>query len=177
VAVVGGWALGSVRQLPSKTPVYGTLVGLVNVRHAAFGGELVAKVSEQLQRALQERSALDTKLLLRFTAELANARVVPPGDVLALFEQLLASSAEIDDAQQHSDLAFYAYLVLITLPFVALTLQRELPEGLDRLLRTLQRYVQAHKCTVNPLLLVFPEPDSVRSLAVAPLVLVHRSQH
>lgn len=149
-----------ITQLPVKTPVYGTLVGLINAKNADFGREVVSKVGERLQQALHDRSALDVKLLTRFLAELVNAHVLPAADLVALFDLLLASAAELDDSLQHSDLEHYAYVVLITIPFVAATLLRDLPDELDRLLRTLQRYVDAHKCPINPLTLVYPDPEA-----------------
>jgi hypothetical protein len=158
------WAEGSITQLPVKTPVYGTLVGLINAKNADFGREVVSKVGERLQQALHDRSALDVKLLTRFLAELVNAHVLPAADLVALFDLLLASAAELDDSLQHSDLEHYAYVVLITIPFVAATLLRDLPDELDRLLRTLQRYVDAHKCPINPLTLVYPDPEVLHLL-------------
>jgi nuclear cap-binding protein subunit 1 len=153
------WAEGSITQLPVKTPVYGTLVGLINAKNADFGREVVSKAGERLQQALHDRNVLDVKLLTRFLAELVNAHVLPAADLVALFDLLLASAAELDDSLQHSDLEHYAYVVLITIPFVAATLLRDLPDELDRLLRTLQRYVDAHKCPINPLTLVYPDPE------------------
>jgi nuclear cap-binding protein subunit 1 len=149
-----------------KTPVYGTLVGLINAKNADFGRDVVSKAGERLQQALHDRSALDVKLLTRFMAELVNAHVLTASDLVAFFDLLLASSTELDDSLQHSDLEHYAYLVLITLPFVASVLLRDLPDELDRLLRTLQRYVDAHKCPVNPLTLVYPDPEAPLSTHV-----------
>jgi nuclear cap-binding protein subunit 1 len=141
-----------------KTPVYGTLVGLINAKNADFGKDVVNRAGERLQQALNERNALDVKLLTRFVAELVNAHVVAAGDLLGLFELLLASASS--EAGLHSDLEYYAYVILITLPFAAHALLRDLPaSGLEDLLSTLHRYVHTHKSPVNPLLLVYPEPQ------------------
>lgn len=140
--------------------MYGTLVGLVNAKNAEFGKDVVTKVGERLQQALNQRSVLDVKLLLRFIAELVNAHVVSAADLLALLELLLSSAA---DTEEHSDLEHYVYFVLITLPFAASALHRDLAEGLDRVLRTLQSYVSTHKGPVNPLLLVYATTEEVHA--------------
>lgn len=159
----------SVTQLPVKGPVYGTLVGLVNAKNTDFGAEVVANVGERLQQALNERSVLDAKLLIRFVAELVNAHVVPPAGLIALFDLLLASAA---DTEEHSDLGHYAYFILAALPFAAPTLTRDLPSDLDRVLRVLQGYVASHKGPVDSILLVYPfTTDQVQRAQIVPLLM------
>lgn len=63
-------------QLSTQTPIYGTLVGLLNVKEKEFGQKVIRAASLSLQDMLGLGRYVNAKLLLRFFGELANARVL-----------------------------------------------------------------------------------------------------
>ena len=91
------YLLECVAALPAKTPVYGTLVGLLNAKDAAFGEDLLGAAAARLRAALGELpvrgAALRVRLLLRFLGCLANSRAVQPASLCALLAGLLAAAA------------------------------------------------------------------------------------
>ncbi|KAL6042364.1 Nucleic acid dioxygenase ALKBH1 [Balamuthia mandrillaris] len=79
-----------IANLPVKAGVYGTLVGLINTKDAAFGKEVVARVMSALQQGLDGKDAPSVKCHLRFLAELVNANVILPTSFLDVVQPLLA---------------------------------------------------------------------------------------
>ena len=111
----------SVRKLPTKTAVYGTLVGLINTTDPEFGQQVVDMAMQELQECLDNGVGSGCKLLLRFLAELVQANVVPPADLLRIFNELIEAGADFERSKHNCD--FYVYLVVITLPYVGHQLQ------------------------------------------------------
>ena len=90
----GDWVvkliLKCVCKLGSKVPVYGTLVGLVNVDLPEFGRKVVNAVHEQLELAANVDDFLAMKLLLRMSAELCNSGVLYQSGLIGLLHDFLA---------------------------------------------------------------------------------------
>ena len=154
----------SVTQLPVKTPVYGTLVGLMNVKNFDFGKEVVHRLGAELEVALQKADTKSIKLLLRFLAELANANVVLPSALLSIFDQMLVSVGEnkgdeVILGQRRSD--FFVYAILSTLPYAGRELADRNPEELDRVLDTIEAYLSKRSSAVNAVVAVY-DTEEVR---------------
>ncbi len=143
----------SVTQLPVKTPVYGTLVGLINAKNVDFGKDVVERVSANLESALAKRDIMQVKMLLRFLAELTNAHVLAVPSLISLVNQL------IDRAHSSANGHFYVYAVLMMLPFVGAYLSRHFPQDLQRLIMALESYLADHKFPVNPLIAPYPTQE------------------
>lgn len=92
--------------LPTKTSVYGTLVGLLNTKAPEFGreacvlmslltgGKVVGRIYDELVVALKRNEFYNIKYLVRFLCELVNARVVLSKSVFSLLEKLLTDGRQ-----------------------------------------------------------------------------------
>jgi len=86
----------SIIDLPMKTAVYGTLVGLLNARQYHSCGSLVRETTIAMQEALENGKWRDVKLLARFFAELVNANVILPTAFLDAMNDLLGVLDEMN---------------------------------------------------------------------------------
>eukprot|EP01122_Echinamoeba_exundans_P002165 TRINITY_DN12125_c0_g1_i1.p1 TRINITY_DN12125_c0_g1~~TRINITY_DN12125_c0_g1_i1.p1 ORF type:complete len:872 (+),score=214.43 TRINITY_DN12125_c0_g1_i1:65-2680(+) len=112
-----------VAALPTKTPLFGTFVGLVSADVVTFSDDVMRKLNDELVAGFQRRDYHGVKYLVRFAAELHNARVIS-ANLLGGLLTLLASALPQTDADmqaignpQHA-VDFLAYLVMTTLVFV-----------------------------------------------------------
>ncbi len=133
--------------------MYGTLVGLINVKNPDFGKEVVERASTNLESALSKRDIMQAKMLLRFLAELTNAHVLAAPSLISLTNQFLDHA--INSANSH----FYVYAVLMMLPYVGAHLSRHFPQDLQRLIAALESYLADHKFPVNPLVAPYPTQE------------------
>ena len=78
-----------VHWLQPKTPVYGTLVGLLNAADDEFGAAVATRTQHELQRALNDHAPVHIRGLVRFVAALLNARVLATAPAVELLETLL----------------------------------------------------------------------------------------
>jgi nuclear cap-binding protein subunit 1 len=160
-----------VRELSLKTPVYGTLVGLLNVKNADFGREITQRTGNELEAALRRGDGESVKLLVRFIGELANANVVPSSAVVAVFDQLLAPAAAFagsgDEAtataQKRADL--FIYIILSVLPYTANNLADRCPDDLERMLDTIKLYLAKRSTAVLSAVAVY-EAEEVRLVLI-----------
>lgn len=83
--------LRSVIQIPSRTTIYTTVIGLINAKNTALCGAYLERATQQLKAALRSGEFETALTLIRSFADLANARVVSPNSVLRLFEALLSA--------------------------------------------------------------------------------------
>ena len=102
--------------IPTKTPIYGTLVGHISLRSPTFGGEVVEKMHEELQNTLKNQEFTKFKLLVRFACELVNASVLEIASLVELFDTLLEVTEEKSFPQSRSD--YFISVVLNSLPWV-----------------------------------------------------------
>ena len=132
--------LKCVSKLGSKIPVYGTLVGLVNVDVPDFGRKMINAVHERLEEAATNDDFLTQKLLLRMSAELCNSGVLYQSGLLGLLHDYLAVCADANAHQRRRDLC--AWLVMATLPYCCERLRQDKREQLEDLHSTLHDYVK-----------------------------------
>lgn len=106
----------SVIALCVKTPVYGTLIGFLNVKDREFGQEIVERTGEKLQDSLNDVKFNETKMLVRLLAELVKNNVLLPSSLMELLQQFVDVAKEDSGSVHRSD--YYMYLTLSALPWV-----------------------------------------------------------
>eukprot|EP00005_Dracoamoeba_jomungandri_P013753 CAMPEP_0174265190 /NCGR_PEP_ID=MMETSP0439-20130205/25516_1 /TAXON_ID=0 /ORGANISM="Stereomyxa ramosa, Strain Chinc5" /LENGTH=793 /DNA_ID=CAMNT_0015351511 /DNA_START=36 /DNA_END=2417 /DNA_ORIENTATION=- len=153
-----------VKLLPVKIPVYGTLVGLLNVKNFDFGKDVVRQCSIELEKAFMEGNNKNIKYLIRFLGELLNANVILPAALLSLFEEMLSVVPE-DAAMESSNLteaptskgrsSLFAYVIMITLPYVGQRLFSRHPDELEHIIENLSLYLSKSRKVMNPAVTVY----------------------
>lgn len=143
--------------LPGKAAVYGTLVGLLNPRHPHLAARVVRGACAAVTAALEGGDALALRQLLRFLAELANARAVAHAQVLAAFGRVCEASGVGGGGAGAAPAAptaadAVAYAVLTALPSAARAAADEAPEGLAALLERVGRHAGARPSSYGPFL-------------------------
>eukprot|EP00033_Pygsuia_biforma_P000793 GCRY01000925.1.p1 GENE.GCRY01000925.1~~GCRY01000925.1.p1 ORF type:complete len:901 (+),score=278.07 GCRY01000925.1:95-2797(+) len=160
--------LQCVVDLPVKSPVYGTLVGLLNKRAPEFGNDFCAELSQSINTALAEGAFSRVKLLMRFLAELVNAEVVYSSGILAYLNEFvdtaqrsieLLHASDVPDGlrnphRQRADT--YVYLALITLPWAGKCLALHKQEELEKLWTRINDYMLSRGNILIPGLLCYP---------------------
>ncbi|RWS22514.1 nuclear cap-binding protein subunit 1-like protein [Leptotrombidium deliense] len=140
-------------ELPEKTCIYSTLVGLLNVKNYKFGGEivelLVAHFKEYLKTCKWERA----RILVRFFGDLVNCHVISSGSLMSLFESLVDVTIEDNIPQTRSD--FFVYSVLSALPLVGKELYEKKEQDLEQLLNTIENYISKRSKTHHTALRVW----------------------
>lgn len=140
---VADFVLTAAGQLSLQTPVYATLVGLLNARDEDFGAKVVKGAAVRLEAMIRQGRWVNAKLVLRFVAELVNARVVQAegdGSLGELLTTLLGPLGASDDVVAPGRKDLYLYLVVSVLPWVWEALAKEWPDGLPALLETVFAY-------------------------------------
>ena len=140
---VADFVLTAAGQLSLQTPVYATLVGLLNARDEEFGAKVVKGGAVRLDAMIRQGRWVNAKLVLRFLAELVNARVVKAegeGSLGELLTTLLGPLNEPDETVPPARKDLYLYLVVSVLPWVWDALAKEWPDGLPALLETAFAY-------------------------------------
>lgn len=138
--------LTAAAQLSMQTPVYATLVGLLNAREEEFGAKVVQGATERLDAMIRKGRWVNAKLLLRFFCELVNARVVKAEGVGSLGELLTALLRPVEEpAVPMGRKDLYCHLVLSVLPWAWDALAKEWPDGLPKLLETAFAHAAARK--------------------------------
>ncbi|KAJ1989205.1 Nuclear cap-binding protein subunit 1 [Dimargaris cristalligena] len=135
---------GAITELPFKTEVYATLVGLLNARQPDIGQAIVTMAWEQLLTSAKElRRWKVVKLWLRFFALLVPVRVVSRETVVQMLWTFLNAVMRDDASLQDLKRAdTFVFLVQVTLPYLGQELDPTPSGDLDRILSTLQQYVE-----------------------------------
>lgn len=137
-----------------KTTIYSTLVGIINARKYNIGEEVVDMIVEDLKSALNSQDFEKAKNLVRFLADLVNSKVVTAGSLLGLFDTFITiTDAANDNPQLRSD--WCVYTVLAALPWVGRELHAEKPQELERLLESIEGYMNKRNTVYLPALQVW----------------------
>eukprot|EP00741_Cyanophora_paradoxa_P023530 tig00021589_g22732.t1 len=106
--------------LPTKTPVYGALVGLLNSRQPTFGQRFVSRLQGALQEAFDGNEYQKLKLLVRFAGELVKGHALHMHSLFDLFEDMVSETAG-EDGRGAGPSAVrqdaFAYIVMLTIPW------------------------------------------------------------
>jgi len=129
--------------LPTKTPVYGTLVGLLNARSFDFGRDLVQKLSVKLQENITNQTHLDeVRMLLRFVGELTKAKVIPASNLITLMNEILRVVREaVDDTRKKRRSDYYCFVLLSMIPWVAKELEEKESQEFNTLLSNIESFL------------------------------------
>jgi len=155
-----------VRGLQPKTPIYGTLCGLLALTEPQFGVDIVAELQRDLQEALDDHATFSIRGCCRFAVELANARVAKAESALDLLDTLLAVRNEPDVLPARAE--WFACVVLDCLALGGATFSQQAPERLSRLLEGVRGFDAARRAagaTTTPALLL-PYGASTRAAEV-----------
>ncbi|KAI1301384.1 Nuclear cap-binding protein subunit 1 [Halotydeus destructor] len=128
-----------IAELPEKTGIYSTLVGLINAKNFGFSGEIVESLVKNFKDYMKAYEWVKARSLVRFFADLANCHVITAGSLLNLFESLVEVTMEDNIPQVRSD--YYIFSVLSALPWVGKELSEKKASELDQLLSTIENYI------------------------------------
>ncbi|KAG6549752.1 hypothetical protein Mapa_008732 [Marchantia paleacea] len=149
-----------VEELPHKDPLYGTLVGLINLENTEFVDKVVTQAHDSLQAALDSGNCNKIRILMRFLTTLMSSNVIAPGSLIEVFETLVSSAATTIDEdggnpswQPRAD--FYVFCILSSLPWGGLELAERVPEDLERVLAGVEAYLTLRKRNAGSALSVF----------------------
>ncbi|KAK9733491.1 hypothetical protein RND81_04G071200 [Saponaria officinalis] len=144
------YLLQCAEQLPHKAPLYGTLVGLMNLENEEFGKRIIERTHENLQEALQVGNCDKIRVLLRFLTVLMSSKVLQPGALVVVFETLLSSAATTVDEEKgnpawQARADFYITCILSCLPWGGAELMEQVPEEIDRVLVGVEAYLSIRR--------------------------------
>ncbi|KAJ1968031.1 Nuclear cap-binding protein subunit 1 [Dispira parvispora] len=165
---------GVVTELPMKTEIYATLVGLINARQPEIAEAIVRMAWDQLVETAKDTHRYKmVKLWLRFFACLTAVGVVLPASCLDLLRCFINAVVRDDPQVQDQGRAdTFVYMVMITLPWVGRHLDQYSVTEMDALFQTLQQYVQQPSQQRPPLALLQRFPGLMDLAAVDPNVVV-----
>ncbi|XP_020554036.1 nuclear cap-binding protein subunit 1 [Sesamum indicum] len=137
-------------QLPHKIPLYGTLVGLLNLEDEDFVRKVLENTHENLQVALDSGNCNRMRILMRFLTVLMCSKVLQPSALVVLFETLLSSAAITVDEDKGNPswqacADFYITCILSCLPWGGAELVEQIPEEMDRVMMGIQAYMSIRR--------------------------------
>lgn len=157
--------LRCVTELPTKTPVYGTLAGLLNVKNMDFGADLTSLLGEQLQGALDAGDTLKVKMLVRFAGELVNSNVLGVANYVGLLDRFIDAATEslgVAGARAQERADFFVLVALGALPWVGRQLAEGRPTDLQRQLKNVEAYLGKRSRAMNDVVSPFGEGSGAR---------------
>ncbi|KAI9346679.1 armadillo-type protein [Pilaira anomala] len=129
-----------VTELPAKAPVYGTLIGLLNVSSPEIVGKLLTGFNQHLEKSILESKWFELKQFLRFYGELVNANVILPSVYCVFLNDLLSALDQPNQLRERLDCI--VYVILATLPWCGKELSERSSEELDQILKKIEIYMQ-----------------------------------
>ncbi|CAK9327994.1 unnamed protein product [Citrullus colocynthis] len=158
--------LQCVEQLPHKTPLYGTLIGLLNLENEDFVKKIVEQTHTSFQDALNSGHCHKIRILLRFLTALMSSKVLLSTSLVVVFETLLSSAATtVDDEkgnpawQARAD--FYITCILSCFPWGGAELFEQVPEELERVMVGVEAYLSIRRHTLDTGLSFFEDDGEV----------------
>jgi len=151
-----------VQELPVKTPVYATLVGLLNPKVPAFVEDVVRDAIERIEATLRSDDVSDrtrARLLLRFVALLPSVGVMEPSAAVDVLDAVVCAALAAADAaepgwQPRAD--FLVYAVLAVMPWAGRTLALGEGEGtFERLMQSVEEYLGKRRQGPDPAAMIF----------------------
>ncbi len=127
-------------QMPEKLTVYTTLVGLLNAKNYNAGGEFVEMLVRNLKEAVKTNEFDKARIMVRFLADLVNCHVIVAASLLLMFDNFVEVALEDGIPQVRSD--WYIYAVLSSLPWVGRELYEKKEPEFNRMLHTIEAFMQ-----------------------------------
>ncbi|TKY62990.1 Nuclear cap-binding protein subunit 1 [Spatholobus suberectus] len=151
-------------QLPHKIPLYGTLIGLINLENEDFVKQLVEKTHTKFQDALDSGNCNGVRTLMRLLTVMMCSKVLQPNSLVAVFETFLSSAATTVDEEKGNPLwqpcaDFYITCILSCLPWGGAELIEQVPEDIERVMVGVEAYLSIRKHTSDTGLLFFENDD------------------
>jgi len=133
-----------VSEIPGKSVIYGTLIGLINVSNPDITDDIIAQAVNALQLHFDQANFFHLRLLVRFFGELVNSGVLHASVYLDLLNDIIeASKSHHVITQVMAD--HLCLVVLNAIPWCAITLKSDRPEKFEQLMEHLQSYIQHRK--------------------------------
>ncbi|OBZ91140.1 Nuclear cap-binding protein subunit 1 [Choanephora cucurbitarum] len=129
-----------VTELPAKAPVYGALLGLLNVSSHEIVAKLMTEFNKTMEEAFAQSNWFRLKQMFRFYGELVNANVILPGMYCTLIQDALSGLDQPNQSRQRLDCL--AYIVLSALPWCGKELTSRCATELDQILKKIEIYMQ-----------------------------------
>ncbi|CAO3616959.1 unnamed protein product [Cunninghamella echinulata] len=147
--------LACVLELPAKAPIYGSLIGLLNVSNHSIVVKLMEKFNDVLKESVEKLDWFKLKQLVRFYGELVNANVISPSAYCHLLEDILTDLNQIDQMKRRLDCL--VYIVLSSLPWSGKELSDRCSSDLNAILSKIDIYMTKRGSTELPVLKVFQD--------------------
>ncbi|GLT82137.1 hypothetical protein SLE2022_005470 [Rubroshorea leprosula] len=157
-------------QLPHKIPLYGTVVGLLNLENEDFVIKLVQNLQTDFQDALDSGSCDRVRTLMRFLTALMCSKVLQPASLVVVFETLLSSAATTVDEEKGNPswqacADFYVTCILSCLPWGGAELIEQVPEEIERVMAGIQAYLSIRSHVSDTSLSFFEDDETGKDLA------------
>ncbi|KAA8527195.1 hypothetical protein F0562_008576 [Nyssa sinensis] len=158
------YLLQCAEQLPHKTPLYGTLVGLLNLENEDFVKKVVENTQTNLQDALDYGNCNGIRLLMRFLTVMVCSKVLQPSSLVVVFETLLSSAATTVDEEKgnpswQARADFYITCILSCLPWGGAELVEQVPEEIERVMVGIEAYLRIRRRVSDVAFSVFEDTD------------------
>ncbi|KAL8224131.1 hypothetical protein R6Q57_019606 [Mikania cordata] len=149
-------------QLPHKIPLYGTLIGLLNLENEEFVKKILESTHKSLQDALDSGDCNKIRVLMRFLTVLMCSKVIQPSSLVVIFETLLSSAATIVDDEKgnpswQARADFYITCILSCLPWGGSELVEQIPEEIERVMVGIEAYLGIKRHVSDVGLFVFED--------------------
>ncbi|KAI8333346.1 armadillo-type protein [Chlamydoabsidia padenii] len=142
-----------VTEIPTKTPIYGTLIGLLNESNSSIVEQLMESFNNLLKKSVDNLDWFKLKQLVRFYGELVNTNVVLPTNYIDLLNDILFDLTQPKQLKRRLDCL--VYIVLSALPWCGEELNGKCPSGLADLLTKIGAYMDKRGSTHLSILKVF----------------------
>ncbi|XP_044482612.1 nuclear cap-binding protein subunit 1-like isoform X2 [Mangifera indica] len=158
------YLLQCAQQIPHKIPLYGTLVGLLNLENEDFVKKLVENTQTTFQDALNSGNCDQIRTLMRFITAMMCSKVLQPGSLVVVFETLLSSAATTVDEEKGNPswqacADFYVTCILSCLPWGGAELVEQVPEEIERVMVGLEAYLSIRRHASDTGLSFFENDD------------------
>ncbi|XP_057437590.1 nuclear cap-binding protein subunit 1 [Lotus japonicus] len=148
------FVLACSEQLPHKIPLYGTLIGLINLENEDLVKKFVEKTQTKFQDALDSGNCNGVRILMRLITVMMCSKVVQPGSLVGVFETFLSSAATTVDEEKGNPLwqpcaDFYITCILSCLPWGGAELVEQVPEDIERVMVGVEAYFSIRRRTFD----------------------------
>ncbi|KAI9022822.1 armadillo-type protein [Phycomyces nitens] len=129
-----------ISDIPAKAPVYGILIGLLNLSNHESVAKLMETFNQLLKETIESSNWFKLKQILRFYGELVNANVILPSAYILILNNLLAVLDEPNAIRDRVDCVIY--IILSTLPWSMKELNERESDGLAQVMSKIDAYMQ-----------------------------------